>query len=60
MTKNLEKADTIVKLLLAIGVVLFYFMEVITGPFAEALVILAIVMLLIFLAKAVYKKIFLH
>jgi energy-coupling factor transporter transmembrane protein EcfT len=58
MTKNLETADTAVKLILAIAIMIFYFTRLITGPFATALLILAIVALLIFLAKMAYAMIF--
>lgn len=54
MTKNLETADTMVKLILAIAIMIFYFTDLITGPFATALVILASIVLLIFVARAVY------
>ena len=48
MTKNLETADTLVKLVLAISVILLYSADVIAGPFAVALVVLAALVLLIY------------
>lgn len=54
MTKNLETADTVVKLIFAIATLVFYFTNVINGPFATALLVLAVIVLLIFLAKAAY------
>lgn len=58
MTKNLQTADTIVKLLLAITVVISYFAKVFTGPLAEALMILSIIVLVIFVARIIYARIF--
>ncbi|MBT1686461.1 hypothetical protein [Dawidia soli] len=52
MTKNLDTADTIVKLTLAVAVVVFYFGRVISGPVARGLVILAIALIVRFVAKA--------
>lgn len=51
MTKNLETADTLVKLVLAISVILLYSADVIAGPFAVALVVLAALVLLIYAMK---------
>lgn len=51
MTKNLETADTLVKLVLAISVILLYSVDVIAGPFAVALVVLAALVLLIYAMK---------
>jgi hypothetical protein len=53
MTKNLENADMIVKLLLAFLVVVFYFTNVISGPLARALMILALLVIGIFAAKVI-------
>jgi hypothetical protein len=58
MTRDLETADTIVKLSLAITVVIFYFAKIITGLFATALMILGVIVLAIFLAKVLYARIF--
>lgn len=57
MTKNLETADMIVKLVLAVAVIIFYFTNLITGPFATALLVLSIIVLVIFMAKAIYSRI---
>lgn len=59
MTKNLETADTVMKLILAITVLLFYFTNVISGPFAKLLMILAIIVVVIFAARVAYARIFL-
>lgn len=58
MTKNLETADTIVKMTLAITVLVFYFTNVITGPFAKALMIIATIVVVIFIARILYARIF--
>ena len=58
MTKNLETADTIVKLTLAITVLVLYFTSLIAGPFAKALMILSIIVLAIFAARILYTRIF--
>lgn len=57
MTKNLETADMIVKLVLAVAVIIFYFTNLITGPFATTLLVLSIIVLVIFMAKAIYSRI---
>jgi hypothetical protein len=54
MTKNLEKADTVVKLTLAVSVIILYFMQVISGPFAQALTALSGLIVLIFVVKILY------
>jgi hypothetical protein len=56
MTKNLEKADTVVKLTLAVSVIVFYATHVIHGPFARALTILSALTILIFILKFVYMR----
>lgn len=53
MTKNLEKADTVVKLTLAVLVIILYFMQVISGPFAQALAVLSGLIILIFAVKII-------
>ncbi len=58
MTKNLETADSIVQLILAITVLVFYFTNVITGPFAKALMILAIIVVLGFVARLLFARSF--
>lgn len=53
MTKNLETADNIVKLVLSVSTVIFFFTGVIAGPFARSLVILSFVTLGIFIVKLI-------
>lgn len=55
MTRNLEKADTVVKLTLAVLVIILYFMQVISGPFAQALAVLSGLIVLIFAVKILYS-----
>ncbi|HEY0768950.1 MAG TPA: hypothetical protein VGD31_01265 [Sphingobacteriaceae bacterium] len=47
MTKNLETADLIVKIVLAVLVISFYFSRVITGPLARILMFLAVILIVI-------------
>lgn len=54
MTKNLETADALVKLVLAIAVILLYAADVIAGPFAVLLVTLSSLVLLIYGLKMFY------
>lgn len=56
MTKNLETADNIVKLVLSVSTVIFFFSGVIAGPFARALVILSFVTLGMFIVKLFYGR----
>jgi hypothetical protein len=58
MTKNLETADTIIKLILAITVVVFYSTHLITGPFATVLMILSVVVIIVFATRAIFALIF--
>jgi hypothetical protein len=51
MTKSLETADHILKLVLAIAVVLCYSFRVITGALATGLFILALAVIIFFLAQ---------
>lgn len=53
MSGNLQKADTIVKLVLAIAVIILYFIGAISGPLAQVLVILAVAVIVIFVMKVV-------
>jgi len=55
MTQTIENADRIARITLAVCVILFYSLELITGPFALALFILASIAILSFLAKVAYK-----
>ena len=58
MKKNLNTADSIVKLVLSVLVIIIYFTGVITGPFAHALLILSLIIVVIFVAKIVITKYF--
>lgn len=58
MTKNLETADTIVKLALAGFIIALFFMKVIAGPVAVALVVLSFLILLIYAARLIFRKLF--
>ncbi len=51
MTKNLETADSLAKLFLAVLVIVFYFSRVISGPFGKLLMILAVLVIVIFIVK---------
>lgn len=56
MTKNLEAADHIVKLVLAICTIGLYLAGVIAGPFAIALVVLSLIILIIFAVRLIFRK----
>lgn len=56
MIKNLDHADSVVKLTLAISVLLCYGFGIIAGPFAHALGFLSGVVVLIFVVKLVRSK----
>lgn len=58
MKKNLHTADSIVKLVLSILVIVAYFTGVITGPFAHALLVLSLIILVIFIARIIIIKYF--
>jgi hypothetical protein len=58
MTKNLETADMVVKLTLAVTVLVFYFTRVITGPFATTLMILSSVVIVVFVTRLIFARIF--
>ena len=53
MTKNLETADVIAKLLLSASTVILFFAGVIAGPFARFLVVVSALILVIFLIKLI-------
>ena len=55
MTRNLDTADTLAKLLLSICTVVLYFTGVIAGPFALLLFVLSIVIISIYLIRVAYK-----
>jgi len=56
MTRNLELADTIIKLVLSLAVIFNYFTRLIQGYFAIAMLILAVLTLVIFIARLVINK----
>jgi hypothetical protein len=53
MTRNLETADKLAKLTLAASTVVLYFFKLIRGPFAEALLLLSVTVIGIYLIKLV-------
>lgn len=53
MTKNLETADLVAKLVLATAAVILFFAGVIEGPFAHFLVALSAVIIVIFFFKLI-------
>lgn len=55
MTKNLETADRITKLTLSLMTLIFYFTGVIEGPFAIALIVVSVAILLIYLVKRIFR-----
>jgi len=60
MTKSLETADHVLKLVLASAVVVCYAFRLINGPFATVLFILASIVLLFFLGQAIVVKFFIR
>ena len=58
MTKNLETADNIVKLVLASATIVLFYTRIIAGPFAVVLVVLSFIVLLIYGIRLVYKGLF--
>lgn len=53
MTRNLETADKVAKLTLASATIVLYFFRLIQGPFAEALLLLSVTVLGVYLIKLV-------
>lgn len=53
MTKNLETADNIAKLVLSVSTVILFFAGVIAGPFARWLLILSFVIIGISVVKLI-------
>lgn len=51
MTKNLESADLVAKLVLATATLILFFAGVIAGPFAHFLVIMSAFIIAIFLLR---------
>ena len=58
MTKNLETADTLVKLILAISTIILYITRIISGPFAVVLLILSIAIILLHVVRVLFRKTF--
>ncbi|MEX1238912.1 MAG: hypothetical protein WEB30_04315 [Cyclobacteriaceae bacterium] len=56
MTKNLEMADNIVKVVLAVLTIVLFFFNVIAGPLATVLVILSCAMLVIYAIRLFIQK----
>lgn len=56
MTKNLDTADTIVKLILSVTMIISYFTNLIQGTFAFAMLILALLTLVISIARLIITK----
>lgn len=58
MTRNLETADHIVKIVLAICTIVLYVTGLIAGPFAVVLFILSLLVLIIFATRLIGRKYF--
>lgn len=56
MTRNLDAADKIAKLTLSSATIALYFIDVIGGPFAKALVVLSAVVVSLYFIKSVFVK----
>ena len=56
MIRNLDHADSVVKITLAISVLLCYAFGIIAGPFAHALGFLSVVVIVIFIVRSVRAK----
>jgi hypothetical protein len=56
MTRNLETADKITKLTLAVATVILYFLHLIEGPFAKALLILSVGVIIISIIKVMIHR----
>jgi hypothetical protein len=52
MKKNLETADTFVKLLLSLSVIVLFLLDVISGPASTVLMALGSLLVVIFIARA--------
>lgn len=53
MIRNLDHADSVVKITLAISVLLCYAFGIIAGPFAHALGFLSVIVIVIFVVRYV-------
>jgi hypothetical protein len=56
MTQNLETADRIVKLTLALLITILYFLQFIQGPFAETLLVLSLLTMGINVIKTIFHN----
>jgi hypothetical protein len=56
MIRKLSTADLLAKLSLSVLTIASYFLQMISGPFAEILVILAFLVLLLYLIKMVSRE----
>jgi hypothetical protein len=56
MTKNLETADRIAKLVLSLLILVFYFAGLIEGPFARVLMIVSVAALVIHFVKMAFLR----
>jgi hypothetical protein len=55
MPKNLETADTIVKVVMSVVILVSYYAGIFTGPFARLLVFLAIAVIVLTVLKMVLR-----
>ncbi len=56
MTRNLETADIIVKLILASSVIVLNLVGALAGPFATPLVVLAIIVIILTIARLIPRN----
>ncbi len=56
ITQNLETADAIAKLVLSFATIILFLTGVIAGPFAVALVIMSVLVLFLYLIKAIVRR----
>lgn len=56
MTRNLDKADAIVKVVLATATIALFIAKVIAGPFAVFLTLLSVIVLLLYGARLLVRK----
>ena len=56
MTQNLETADTIVKLILAVGIIALKVAGALTGPFATPLAVLAVIVIVLTIVQRIPRS----
>lgn len=56
MKKNLETADTFVKLLLSLSVIVLFALDIISGPESTVLVVLGSLLVVIFVARFLLSR----